>query len=89
MLTGESPIYTIQGFQYSNFSKANGHDHRVRWGEFANGDPRVMENILSRSSVGCIAAMDAINPRVFLPGQEPWQGVELKIRWPRVMGTSY
>lgn len=63
------------------------HCIRVRWGEFANGNHRTIEKILSRASAGCIAAMDAINPRVTVPGQEPWSGVELKVRWPRVIGN--
>lgn len=43
---------------------------------------------LSRGSIGCIAALDQLNPRKILPGTEPWLGVELKVRWKRLMGIE-
>ena len=47
-----------------------------------------VEKKISRGSAGCIAALDQLNPRKILPGTEPWLGVELKVRWKRLIGTE-
>ncbi|KAF8475080.1 hypothetical protein BDZ91DRAFT_290772 [Kalaharituber pfeilii] len=60
---------------------------KVKWGKRMEGNPRAMEKVVSRFSVGCIAAMDQLNPRVIIPGQQPWKGVLLKVRWPRLIAV--
>ena len=44
-----------------------------------------MAKIVSRGSAGCIAAMDQINPRIETFGDEPWVGVQLNVKWPRLI----
>ena len=59
---------------------------RVKFQSFANGNATQMARIVSRGSAGCIAAMDKMNPRTYIVGAEPWQGVELKVKWYRLVG---
>lgn len=44
--------------------------------------------MVSRASAGCLAAMDQLNPRVLVPGEQPWSGVHLKVRWSRLIGIA-
>ena len=45
-----------------------------------------MARLVSRGSAGCIAAMDRMNPRKYIVGAEPWLGVELNVKWTRLLG---
>ena len=62
------------------------YDHRLRLGTFANGDAQQMAKLVSRGSAGCIAALDQMNPRVYVPGTRPWSGVQLTVHWGRLIG---
>ena len=62
------------------------NDHRVRLGIFANGDAQQMAQLVSRGSAGCIAALDQMNPRSYVPGTQPWSGVQLTVHWGRLIG---
>ena len=59
---------------------------RVKFETYANGNATQMARLVSRGSAGCIAAMDQMNPRSYIIGAEPWQGVQLKIQWFRLLG---
>ena len=60
--------------------------HRVRLGIFANGDAQQMATLVSRGSAGCIAALDQMNPRIYVLGTQPWLGVQLTVHWRRLIG---
>ncbi|KAF8461212.1 hypothetical protein BDZ91DRAFT_379956 [Kalaharituber pfeilii] len=55
------------------------------WGERAEGNAEKMAKMISKASAGVFAMMDQANPRLGVPGMEPWRGVLLKVRWPRVI----
>lgn len=50
-------------------------------GTYAGGDPHIMAQLVSRGSGGCIAAMEQMNPRMYIDGEVQWEGVALIIRW--------
>ena len=45
-----------------------------------------MARMISRGSAGSIAAMDKMNPRTYIVGAEPWLGVEVSVKWARLLG---
>ena len=61
---------------------------RVGFQDLANGSTTKMAKTLSRGSAGCIAALDEMNPRKTISGEEPWLGVGLKVNWGRIIGME-
>ena len=47
----------------------------------------VAEFLVSRFAIGSVAVLDAVNPRVEIQGQRPWQGVFLQVKWKMVWMT--
>ncbi|KAF8428550.1 hypothetical protein EV426DRAFT_714038 [Tirmania nivea] len=58
---------------------------RAEWGRRAGGNPTLIANMISRASIGTIAAMDQLNPRVYVSGMQPWIGEKLSVRWQRLI----
>lgn len=75
-------IYTISSFRIANVSP----QIRAKWGRRASGDATLIAQMISRASIGTIAAMDQLNPRVNVPGMQPWLGEKLTVRWDRLTG---
>ena len=60
----------------------------VRFQTFVKGNATEMAKTVSRGSVGCIAALDKMNPRNNITGTEPWSGVGVKVKWKRLIGME-
>ena len=59
---------------------------RAEWGRRAGGNATLIASMISRASIGTIAAMDQLNPRVNVPGMQPWIGEKLSVKWQRLIG---
>lgn len=58
---------------------------RAEWGRRAGGNETLIASMISRASIGTIAAMDQLNPRVYVSGMQPWIGEKLSVRWQRLI----
>ncbi|KAF8437017.1 hypothetical protein BGX38DRAFT_1213089 [Terfezia claveryi] len=58
---------------------------RAEWGRRAWGNEILIASMISRASIGTIAAMDQLNPRVNVPGMQPWIGEKLSVKWQRLI----
>ncbi|KAF8461535.1 hypothetical protein BDZ91DRAFT_851028 [Kalaharituber pfeilii] len=56
------------------------------WGDRLHGDAQKMAKRISKASAAVFAVMDQANPRLVVPGLEPWRGILLKVQWPRAIG---
>lgn len=61
---------------------------RMKLGTPGNGDPTVVAKLVARGSLGCIAALDQLNPRINIVGNEPWLGVQVKVEWTRLISME-
>ena len=72
-------------YQTSAYNSASRWDN---WeGVKGTSATRVAEFLVSRFAIGTVAILDAINPRVEIQGQRPWQGVFLQVKWKMVWMT--
>ena len=60
----------------------------VTLGTIADGNPHEIEKLVSRGSAGSIAAMDQLNPRIYVLGNEPWLGVQVKVSWDKLISME-
>jgi hypothetical protein len=68
--------------QYSSCNSASRWDD---WQGLTGKDAqKVAEFNVGRYAVGAIAVLDSNNPRREAPGQRPWEGVVLKVKWTMV-----
>ena len=60
----------------------------LHFGNYTGGNAKKMAKLVSRGSAGCIAAMDEMNPRNLVRGDEPWVGVKLRVQWARFLSME-
>ncbi|KAF8454812.1 hypothetical protein BDZ91DRAFT_767854 [Kalaharituber pfeilii] len=57
----------------------------VGWGEEANGNETKMAKQISKATAGVFAVMDQVNGRHNVSGSEPWRGVNLEVKWDKLI----